>query len=144
MLGAFAKMTMERDLPGAEKDLAEYGLAEPSLSITAQDTKKNRYPLLVGDKNPAGDACDCAPLDATAWVEPTEVAAVVLMRTANGEIRILWEAQQARFDVAGGSLGTLQADGSTFGAVCLVEDVSSFFVSDPLPDPPAGQRHSFQ
>ncbi len=56
MLGAFEKMEMERDLPGAEKDLAAYGLAEPSLSIAAQDKSKNRYPLLVGHKNPAGDS----------------------------------------------------------------------------------------
>ena len=91
------------------------------------------------DGDVAGDACDCAPLDGTAWIYPTEVASVVLMRTVTGEIRLLWEGQPATFDVAGGGVDVLAADGGVIGAVCIVEDLVGSFLSDPLPDPPPGQ-----
>ncbi len=55
MLAAFEDLTVERELLGAGENLAEYGLANPAMSITFQDKKQVRHTLLIGEKNPAGD-----------------------------------------------------------------------------------------
>ncbi len=95
------------------------------------------------DNDGVQDAADCAPLDASASSPPAEVSGLVLEQLAS--TRLSWTGQGAgfRYDVAGGDLGTLRANGNESDATCLRDDEPGTSWEDTRPDPAPGSGHYY-
>ena len=94
-----------------------------------------------GDGDPAGDACDCAPSDATAFSVPAEVTGVVI--AADTET-IRWDSAApgagsgTTHDVVRGSIAELPV-GSGSSESCLESGLAASETTDPeLPSPGTG------
>jgi hypothetical protein len=90
-----------------------------------------------GDGDVAGDVCDCASGDATAWSAPKVVTGLGL--SGSGTTSLTWDDQSeavgpgVRYDVATGDVGTLRSTGSFSGATCLESQTSLPSTSDGRP-----------
>jgi hypothetical protein len=95
------------------------------------------------DNDGVADAQDCAPEDASAAIPPVEVGGLTVSRT--GGTSLSWTSQGAgfRYDVAGGSLATLRANGNVAAATCLANDQATPTWPDPRPDPAAGSGYYY-
>ena len=82
------------------------------------------------DGDPAGDACDCAPVDPDAWVVAMEVSGVAVAK--GPPTRVSWSAQaSAAYDVLGGDLGG--------AATVLASELATPYWDDARPDPAPGE-----
>lgn len=94
-----------------------------------------------GEPDPT-DACRvCDPADPLGWSPaplPAEVTGVALS-AGEGETLLAWEGAGPRWDVAGGSLDALRADGGTAAAECLANDLTRAAWTDAGADPPPGE-----
>jgi hypothetical protein len=90
------------------------------------------------DGDGAANASDCAPYDATVWSQPDEARSLGLENA--GATRLTWtpQAQGAIYDVAGGTLSQLRADGAATGASCLAGGQAQPSWDDARPAPPLG------
>lgn len=85
------------------------------------------------DGDPAGDLCDCAVSDATAWGAPRPVAGVTL--AGSGTTTITWEDQAAvvgtgvRYDLVSGDLAELRSGGWA-GTSCIASETADPSASD--------------
>jgi hypothetical protein len=90
------------------------------------------------DNDGIEDASDCAPLDPSASSPPTEVGGLSVDKA--GATRLSWLGQGAgfRYDIAGGDLGSLRANGNESDATCLRNDEPGTSWDDTRPDPAPG------
>jgi hypothetical protein len=95
------------------------------------------------DGDVAGDVCDCAPGDATAWSAPQAVTGLGL--SGSGTTTLTWDDQSeavgsgVRYDVATGDLEVLRSTASFAGATCLDSQTALPSASDGRPlGPDAG------
>ncbi len=120
------------DIPNGTfpNDVSGHGLLDAYAAAT----------LAMTDADPAPDACDCAPADASAFAAPGAIAD--LRVTGSGMLQ--WADQGAetgsgtRYDVLRGDLAALRTDGGISGAACLAHDLATAGATDPTaPDPGA-------
>ena len=94
---------------------------------------------LDGELNPADDCevCDAAIPGAWSPALPSEVAGLVV---GQGPTLLAWVAQTgAVYDVVGGAIDELAADGGVQGALCLAQSIPIESWADPRPDPAPSQ-----
>ncbi len=86
--------------------------------------------------NATPDECEVAVIP-----DPVDDATGLLVARAGVVTSIDWDPDSpaAGYDVAGGTLSVLLADGGIFGADCLADDLPSPSWIDPRPDPVSGQ-----
>ncbi len=91
---------------------------------------------LDDDNDGAPDAEDCAPLHPSAWAPAVELSGLHV-----GEAEVSWSGQGPGFvyDVIGGALSSLHADGGVSAALCLANDLVATSWTDPAPDPAPGE-----
>lgn len=95
-----------------------------------------------GDGDAAGDVCDCAPSDSSAWGAPVPVTG--LTASGSGTTTIVWADQSGSvgsgvmYDVASGDLAALRS-GSWSGASCLASQTALPSATDTrIPEPGSG------
>ncbi|HXV76589.1 MAG TPA: hypothetical protein VD788_09735 [Candidatus Polarisedimenticolaceae bacterium] len=130
----------------AEAPLATGALRQQATSpVTFLCVTPGSGPRLGGDRDqdvvPDGD--DCAASDPETWRGPAESAGVTLAR--GGATTLVWNEQatssgpSVRYDVLGGSLASLRADGGVGGASCVAGALVAPDYADTRPDPAAGE-----
>jgi glucose/arabinose dehydrogenase len=99
------------------------------------------------DRDGAGDACDCAPSDGTAFGQPVEVPRLRVSRPAATALG--WDSQAATAGggtastVVTGNLKALAADRGFASACTLAEDLGQPALADPQIDPPPGSGYFY-
>ena len=93
-----------------------------------------------GDENPGNDCEVCDALLPGAWTAAPPVEVQQLTVTQGAGIELSWTGQgtAAVYDVAGGAIGDLAADGGVVNASCLADDVGATTWTDPSADPLPG------
>lgn len=103
---------------------------------------------LDGDADGAGDPCDCAPTDGTAFAVPSSVAGLTV-EPMGAVAELTWEDQAPTagtatlYDAIEIALSELHSSRSFNAAVCLASDLSAPSVVDNGSDPPAGTGRAY-
>ena len=96
------------------------------------------------DNDGVPDVSDCAPLDPTAWASPGEVGGVLVEK---GTPTLLsWSVPSgggASFDIVGGAISEIRADGGVGSGGCLANDRSATTWGDSRPDPAPGDGYYY-
>jgi hypothetical protein len=89
------------------------------------------------------DCGDCAPSDPTAQDPPVEVEDLFV--SAGGPTEVHWSdaGEGYEYDIAGGMISELSADGGLASAVCLADGLTSPNWSDVRSDPSAGTGYYY-
>ena len=96
------------------------------------------------DNDGVADVSDCAPFNASVSAIPGEVSGLALNKGV--QTALSWTSQgvsTATYDVCGGSVALLRANGSSTDAACLQNDVAATAWNDPRSDPAAGQGYYY-
>jgi hypothetical protein len=90
------------------------------------------------------DPADCAPFNASAWSVPVVVRDVQLAK-ALPIVTLTWDAQDpaTHYDVAGGSLAGVRADGNFSSAECRADDLAAPPWTDDRSGPGAGDARYY-
>jgi hypothetical protein len=94
-----------------------------------------------GDRDGAGDACDCAPADGTVFAPPAEVRNLDVTDITGGGLLFTWTDQSptsgtgTRYDVFSGDVAALRPGGSFSPGTCSLDNLTtpSFVYSGPDP-----------
>jgi subtilisin family serine protease len=109
-------------------NVSGYGMLDAYAALT----------LPMSDADPAPDACDCAPADASAFAAPAAIEDLIVA----GAGTLQWTNQGAetgsgtRYDVLRGDIASLRASGGIFGAACFANGITVASANDPeVPGP---------
>ena len=99
------------------------------------------------DGDPAGDACDCAAADSTAWFVPEEVSGLELSGVSPTSLSWADHAGQwsdeAVYDVVSGTLANLRATGTVAAAGCEADDLAAPSWNDGRPAPAPSEGYYY-
>lgn len=99
------------------------------------------------DGDRVGEACDCAPLDASAYAAPVEVPRLRIAGVSPTTLG--WDSQSGpagsgtTSDLVSGDAAALRADGGFASACALVTGAARPALADPRPDPPPGAAYYY-